>query len=87
MHAAGMMTTSTDEPGWPGYNETIDIFPQKTDGYRAGLGKRGGGGGGMCKNSLGTLNYNEIIAGVLGWEMVFGLCVCVCVCVCVSQKL
>lgn len=29
MREVGMMMTSTDEPGWPGYNEIIDIFPNK----------------------------------------------------------
>lgn len=30
-----------------------------------------GGGGGMCKNSLVILNYNEIIAGGLGMGVGF----------------
>lgn len=36
----------------------------------------------MCKNSLGILNYNEIIAGGLGWGVGFWF---VCVYVCVQQ--
>lgn len=54
MHAAGMMTTSTDEPGWPGYNEIIDIFPQK--GMGTGLDwERGEGVGEVCVKILWVL--------------------------------
>lgn len=84
MREVEMMMILTDEPGWPGYNEIIDIFPLKRMCTGLDWEEEGGApvglGGGMCKNYLGILNCNEIIAGGLGWGARFWF-VCVCVCV------
>lgn len=39
-----MMMTSTDEPGWPGYNEIIDIFPHQGTGTVLDWEESGGEG-------------------------------------------
>lgn len=56
MQEVEMMMTLTDVAGWPGYNKIIDISPQKVTGWPDWIGR----GGGMCKYSLGILNYNEL---------------------------
>lgn len=53
MREVGMMMTSTDEPGWPGYNGIIDIFPHKGMGTGLELGREWRGGGGeVCAKTL-----------------------------------
>lgn len=56
MREVGMMMTSTDEPGWPGYNEIIDIFPHKGMGTGLVLGRE-------CRGRVG-----EVCAKTLGYS-------------------